>query len=116
MEVNCAASTDTIAERGRVLLVDDERMLRRVLRWGLARAGFEVVEADNGQAALELLSREHFDLVISDVQMPVMNGLALLQALSTARSEVPVLLISGSLDRPQVPPPKPKDSQHASVS
>lgn len=100
MDTDWASPSNDIVNSGRVLLVDDERMLRRVLARALARAGFEVVEVDNGFAALELLRRERFDLVVSDVQMPVMDGLALLQALSVAESAVPVVLISGSLEVP----------------
>jgi DNA-binding NtrC family response regulator len=98
MDVDDTSSSERMLDRGRVLLVDDERMLRRVLRRGLAQAGFEVVEACDGRAALELLRRERFDLVVSDVQMPVMDGLELLEALPTVQSDVPVVLMSGSLD------------------
>jgi DNA-binding NtrC family response regulator len=98
MDVDCASIINPVVHGGRVLLVDDERMLRRVIRRGLVRAGFEVVEADNGVAALELLARERFDLVVSDVHMPLMDGVELLEALSTAQSAVPVVLISGSLE------------------
>jgi DNA-binding NtrC family response regulator len=98
MDVDCASIINPVVHGGRVLLVDDERMLRRVIRRGLVRAGFEVVEAENGVAALELLARERFDLVVSDVHMPLMDGVELLEALSTAQSAVPVVLISGSLE------------------
>jgi DNA-binding NtrC family response regulator len=105
MDIN-AASPGTPADHGRVLLADDERLLRRVVRRGLAQAGFEVVEAHNGQAALELLNRERFDVVVSDVRMPVMDGIELLQALTRTQSDVPVVLISGSLD------PQGKEEAH----
>jgi CheY-like chemotaxis protein len=98
MDVDCASIINPVVHGGRVLLVDDERMLRRVIRRGLVRAGFEVVEADNGVAALELLARERFDLVVSDVHMPLMDGVELLEAVSTAQPAVPVVLISGSLE------------------
>jgi DNA-binding NtrC family response regulator len=98
MDIDCASPSNDVVNSGRVLLVDDERTLRRVLARSLTRVGFEVVEVDNGLVALELLSRERFDLVVSDVQMPGMDGIALLEALSTAESAVPVVLISGSLE------------------
>jgi DNA-binding NtrC family response regulator len=86
----------------RALVVDDEAHVRRMLQRGLARAGFVTAEVPHGQAALELLRRESFDLVISDVQMPVMNGPELLEALEREGLELPVLLISGSLEVPDV--------------
>jgi DNA-binding NtrC family response regulator len=98
MHIDWASPSNDVVNSGRVLLVDDERTLRRVLARCLARAGFEVVEVDNGLAASELLSRERFDLVVSDVQMPGMDGIALLETLLVAESAVPVVLISGSLE------------------
>ncbi len=87
---------------GRVLLADDEPELRRLLRRSLGRAGYSVVEAANGLAALQLLRRERFDLLISDVRMPLMGGLDLLAWVSAEAPGLPVVLISGSselLDR-----------------
>jgi len=81
-----------------VLVVDDEQDVRRMLQRCLARVGFATVEAPHGQAALDLLREEHFDLVVSDVQMPVMTGIELLEAVQHERPEVPVVLISGSLE------------------
>jgi DNA-binding NtrC family response regulator len=98
MGVDCASASDDIVRGGRVLVVDDEGVLRRVLRRGLVQAGFDVVEADTGLAALELARRERFDLIVSDVNMPVMDGVELLSALLTAQPDVPVVLISGSVD------------------
>jgi DNA-binding NtrC family response regulator len=98
MDVDCAPLSSFAFGAGRVLVVDDEQVLRRVIRRGLVRAGFEVVEAENGAAALEQLRRERFDLVVSDVQMPVMDGVRLLEAMSAAHPTVPVVLISGSLE------------------
>ena len=81
---------------GRVLLVDDEPELRRLLRRALARVGLEVVEAGNGRAALEEARASRFDVVISDVRMPRMGGLELLERLQLEEPALPVVLISGS--------------------
>lgn len=83
---------------GRVLLVDDEPELRRLLRRFLARAGYEVVEAVNGSAGLLLARRERFDVVITDVRMPLMSGLELLEYLVVEEPGLPVVLISGSTE------------------
>jgi CheY-like chemotaxis protein len=91
-----ASCNDKSHPQGRVLLVDDEPELRRVLRRSLVRAGFEVVEACHGRAALELARQSSFDVVISDVRMPCMGGLELLERLMLEEPELPVVLMSGS--------------------
>jgi two-component system KDP operon response regulator KdpE len=58
-----------------ILVVDDEPQIRRVLRATLSASGFEVIEAKNGQEAVEMVVREHPDLVLLDVNMPEMSGL-----------------------------------------
>lgn len=95
-----ASCNDESHPQGRVLLVDDEPELRRVLRRSLVRAGFEVVEASHGRAALELARQSSFDVVISDVRMPCMGGLELLERLMLEEPELPVVLISGSSELP----------------
>lgn len=76
-------------------MVDDEPLLRSLLSRAFAHANFEVVEAASGPAALQLLGTEPFDLVISDVQMPLMTGIELLRKLRQHEPELPVVLISG---------------------
>lgn len=91
-----SAATD--GRRASVLVVDDEPELRRLLRRRLARTGHQVVEAANGRAALELVRRQAFDLVISDVRMPELDGLSLLEVLRRHHPEVAVVLVSGNPD------------------
>ncbi len=64
-----------------VLIVDDEDDLRDILSHILTRFGISVHQAFNGQMALDMIKKESFDLVISDITMPVMDGFALLEAL-----------------------------------
>ena len=73
----------------------DQPEVRRVVRRTLAKAGYEVVEALNGQVAVELARESSFDLVISDVRMPDMSGLELLDALHEHDPDLPVILTSG---------------------
>lgn len=81
---------------GRVLLVDDQPELRRLFRRSLHKAGYAVVEAWNGRVAVELAQQLMFDVVISDVHMPDMSGIELLQALRILDADLPVVLTSGS--------------------
>lgn len=83
------------AGSSRVLLVEDQPEVRRVVRRNLAKAGYEVVEAWNGRVAVELARESSFDLVISDVRMPDMSGLELLTALREHDPDLPVVLTSG---------------------
>jgi CheY-like chemotaxis protein len=80
------------------LVVDDEDCVRKFVRRALAAAGFEVIEATDGNAALELLDAGKFDVVVSDVDMPVMGGLELLRHLRRERPHLPVLLLSAPFE------------------
>lgn len=84
------------ALRTRLLLVDDEPELRRVFRRSLERAGYAVFEAANGKAALELARQMDFELVVSDICMPLMTGLELLERLLVESPDLPVVFVSGS--------------------
>ena len=70
---------DTAAIPARVLIVDDERSMRELLSIVLKRDGYEVVTAEDGAAAVELLKRQRFDILITDIRMPQMNGVDLLR-------------------------------------
>ena len=63
----------------KILIVDDSSSVRTVARMALREKGYEVIEAANGQEALVKLDGERCNLVISDVNMPVMDGIALLK-------------------------------------
>lgn len=64
----------------RILLVDDSASVRQVAGIALRRAGYETIEAENGQLALDKLGEGKLNLIISDVNMPVMNGIEFLKA------------------------------------
>jgi two-component system, chemotaxis family, chemotaxis protein CheY len=63
----------------KILIVDDSSSVRTVARMALREKGYEVVEAGNGQEALKVLQADRCHLVISDVNMPVMDGITLLK-------------------------------------
>jgi PAS domain S-box-containing protein len=82
--------------RSRVMLVDDEPLVREVLAAQLADSGFDVVQADHGEAALALLDEgESVDLLVSDLSMPGMNGVALIHAAQLRRPRLPAILLTG---------------------
>jgi CheY-like chemotaxis protein len=91
-----ASSTERRHAEGTILLVDDEPSLRRLVARWLTRAGFEVLQADDGVAAVDLARRHRLDAVVSDVRMPRMGGLELLELLLELDSRLPILLMSGS--------------------
>jgi len=78
---------------GRILVVDDEPQLRRVLRSTLSALGFIVADADSGEAALERVREEKFDLILLDINMPGLSGLETCRAIR-AKSEVSILMLT----------------------
>jgi two-component system cell cycle sensor histidine kinase/response regulator CckA len=80
-----------------VLVVDDEPAVRRFASRALVDAGFGVYEAADGAEALDLLHEgaADLDIVLTDIVMPRLNGVQLLQSLSTLRPDLPVILMSG---------------------
>ena len=77
-----------------VLVVDDETNMRRVLEIMLQRMGYRTDSVENGVAALEFLDTRDTDLVISDLKMPVLGGLGLLEKLRAGGNDVPVIVIT----------------------
>ena len=82
-----------MSERPRILVVDDEPQLTRVLRTGLTSRGYDVRAAADGLAGFETFTDWHPDLVITDLAMPVMDGLELCRRLR-AISAVPIIVLS----------------------
>jgi DNA-binding NtrC family response regulator len=85
----------------RVLVVDDEQNLRRVLSATLQREGYEVTVCPDGEQALEALERDGADVVVTDLVMPRMDGLTLLRRVVAAHPDVPVIVITahGRIDK-----------------
>jgi two-component system cell cycle sensor histidine kinase/response regulator CckA len=90
------AKQDELWGSGTVLLVEDEPMVRSVAERALTRHGYTVITADNGEEALEVISRgEEIDLLLSDVVMPGMDGPAMVAEARRQRPELKVLFMSG---------------------
>src|SRR5512136_355052 len=87
-------------EAMRILVVDDEPAMREVIEMRLTEWGYRVILAGSGAEARALAEREHPDAVISDVVLPELSGLELLQSLKAGDRDRPVLLITayGSID------------------
>jgi CheY-like chemotaxis protein len=79
----------------RVLLVDDERELLDLLAQELSDMGFEVTALDNGRAALELLGHRRFDVLVTDLKMPGMDGLEMVRLLRQSHPQLPVIVNTG---------------------
>ena len=82
----------------KILLVDDDVRILKSLGRYLRGAGYQVNEASDGDEAARLFTEDRFDLVLSDVMMPGVNGLELLERIRTVAPETPVVLISGFAD------------------
>ena len=80
-----------------VLVVDDESAVRRFAVRVLQREGYEVLEAADGHEALEMIraGQVTVDLIVSDIVMPRVNGVELMQAVAESHPDVPVVLMSG---------------------
>ncbi len=87
----------------RILAVDDSPSMRDMVRIALTSAGFEVTQAMDGEEALALARQHSFDLILSDVNMPKMDGIALIRALRAEAPyrHTPILMLTtdGSVDR-----------------
>lgn len=78
-----------------ILLVEDAPEVRMSVREILLTAGHTVEEANTGQQALDQLKRQSFDLIVTDVWMPEMDGIRFLQIMRGAGDETPVIVVSG---------------------
>jgi len=83
------------ASRGRLLVIDDEEDLREMLEFILTSEGFEVATVDGGLAALDLARTRRFDLAITDMKMPGMNGIETLTALKELDASMEVIVATG---------------------
>ena len=78
----------------RILLADDDRSLRRVLQFKLEKSGYAVTAVGDGQQALDCLKDSRFDLLLSDIKMPRVDGLDLLEQVRTLQPQLKVILIT----------------------
>jgi len=90
-----ACMESSMMEQIRVLIVDDEAVIRDGLKRILSTERFMVETCASGFRAIELLNEQEFDLIITDLKMPGMNGIEVLKAVATLQPGVPVIMITG---------------------
>lgn len=96
---NTANAAPSRAQRNpphRILVVDDDDVLRKLITQVLAFSAYHVDAAENGESAWEYLKANSYDLLITDNRMPEMSGLELVRKLRSANMMLPVILASGS--------------------
>lgn len=78
----------------RILLVEDEESIREALKLNLELEGYEVVDLDTGKDVLTVFQAQHFDLVILDIMLPVVDGLQLCEQLRLVNMDVPIIFLT----------------------
>ncbi len=81
--------------KGTILITDDEKSIRNTLREILEFEKYDILEAENGEKALNTIKNEHIDLVILDIKMQGMDGIEVLEKIKKIAPELPVIMISG---------------------
>ncbi len=81
-----------------ILIVEDDQQLRRLMLQLLKKEGFQIIEAENGEVGLECLQDQSVDLILLDLEMPVMSGVQFLTQLRQRQLEIPVVLVTGHPD------------------
>ena len=78
----------------KILIAEDDRELRRMFAHVLIKNGYSVKEVSNGKEALDAIDRDYFDLVISDIMMPTVDGYELVRTLRESGNTTPVMMIT----------------------
>ncbi len=88
----------------KILVVDDSKFARTILVNGLKKEGFNVIEAENGQEAVEITKIEKPNLIIMDVVMPVLNGIEATKVLKNLNetNKIPILILTGQNSKEEI--------------
>lgn len=78
----------------RILLVEDEEQIRKLIKMNLELEGFEVVSVDNGRKAIDIIEGQHFDLMILDVMLPEVDGFQICQKVRLNNTKVGIIILS----------------------
>ena len=82
----------------KILVVEDDKNLRKLIVTCLEKANYTVFDTKNGEEALELMDRQYVDLIVADIMMPEMNGYELIKELRDANYNTPILIITAKED------------------
>ena len=85
----------------RILLAEDEGTVREFVSRVLTMHGHSVLEAQDGAQAVELMNQHHFDLLLTDIVMPVMDGISLALKVRDTRPNIPIILMTGYANESQ---------------
>jgi EAL domain-containing protein (putative c-di-GMP-specific phosphodiesterase class I) len=96
MDAETVTGAQTSRARPRLLVIDDDQLMRKLLSRVLTGKGYDAVVAQDGAHARELFSRESFDLVLTDVHMPKVDGIAVLRQIRERDPDLPVILFTAS--------------------
>ncbi|HAV93195.1 TPA: hypothetical protein DCW38_08480 [candidate division WOR-3 bacterium] len=79
-----------------LLIVDDDIFLVDIMAFTLKQSGFEIIKAHNGQEAIDIINKEHIDLVLTDIMMPVMDGFELAENLrkNETTKNIPIIFLT----------------------
>lgn len=77
-----------------ILVVEDEESLREALKLNLELEGYELTTVDNGPGAIKMVKNEHFDLIILDIMLPDMDGIAVCETIRMQHNDVPIMFLS----------------------
>ena len=84
-----------MADKQSVLFVDDDELFRRAMVRIFEASGFDITTAKDGQEALDLLSEGVYDLIITDLKMPVLDGYELMREIKRREIKIPVIILTG---------------------
>ena len=90
----CVVECDGVVRLFHILVVEDDKNLRKLISAVLRQNGYMPVCAQDGREAMNILEKEQIDLIISDIMMPVMDGYALTETLREANYNLPILMVS----------------------
>jgi two-component system response regulator PilR (NtrC family) len=79
----------------KILIVEDDQDIRDVLIEALTRWGYQTVTVDNGRQGLEMFRSDSFGLILTDIRMPIMDGLTMLKIIKKENSLIPIIVITG---------------------
>ncbi len=79
----------------KILVIDDDKLIRKVFKLTLSKEGYDVLEAEDGRQGLQLIKTENPDLVLTDFQMPGINGLEVIAEITRLKLNIPVIMLTG---------------------